>query len=73
MCFQFRFKCRYSDVEVVSDGARKGIPDTCAMHAKLRRANIVRDRGRLRRLRLLNLSVRGGCEDEGVHEGNWVY
>ena len=27
MCFQFRFKCRYSDVEVISDGARKGIPD----------------------------------------------
>ena len=27
MCFQFRFKCRYSDVEVISDGARKGILD----------------------------------------------
>ena len=27
MCFQFRFKCRYSDVEVISDGARKRIPD----------------------------------------------
>ena len=31
-----------------------------ATHAKLRRANVVRDRGRLRRLRLLDLSVRGG-------------
>jgi len=34
-----------------------------AMHAKLCRANVVRDRGRLRRLRLLDLrllSVRGG-------------
>jgi len=27
VCFQFRFKCRYSDVEVISDGARKSIPD----------------------------------------------
>jgi len=29
-----------------------------ATHAKLRRENVVRDRGRLRRLRLLDLSVR---------------
>jgi len=33
VCFQFRFKCKYSDVKVISDGAGREFQARGATHA----------------------------------------